>query len=66
MRALRWLPAIVAVAAGVIVYFADMRDAGAVPSFARKYQTSCLTCHTVFPVLNPAQRLSLPEPGWQR
>jgi hypothetical protein len=53
MRALRWLPAIVAVAAGVMVYFADMRDAGAVPSFARKYQTSCLTCHTVFPVLNP-------------
>jgi hypothetical protein len=30
-----------------------MRDAHAVPSFARKYQTSCLTCHIVYPVLNP-------------
>jgi hypothetical protein len=28
-------------------------EAQAVPSFARKYQTSCLTCHTVYPVLNP-------------
>ena len=33
--------------------FVGIRDAGAVPSFARKYQTSCLTCHTVYPVLNP-------------
>jgi hypothetical protein len=53
MRTPRWLPALVAVAAGLIVYFVGARDAGAVPSFARKYQTSCLTCHTVFPVLNP-------------
>jgi hypothetical protein len=27
--------------------------AGAIPAFARKYQTSCLTCHTVYPKLNP-------------
>jgi len=27
--------------------------AQAVPVFARKYQTSCQTCHTVFPKLNP-------------
>ena len=27
--------------------------ASAVPSFARKYNTSCQTCHTQFPVLNP-------------
>jgi hypothetical protein len=47
------LPALVAVAVGMIVYFVGSREAGAVPSFARKYQTSCLTCHTVFPVLNP-------------
>lgn len=26
--------------------------ASAIPSFARKYQTSCSTCHTVYPVLN--------------
>ena len=39
--------------AALLVTFAGVREAGAVPSFARKYQTSCLTCHTVFPVLNP-------------
>ena len=27
--------------------------AGAIPAFARKYGTSCLTCHTVFPKLTP-------------
>jgi hypothetical protein len=53
MRPLRWLPATVAAAVAVFVYFAATRDALAVPSFARKYQTSCQTCHTVFPVLNP-------------
>jgi hypothetical protein len=25
----------------------------AIPAFARKYETSCLTCHTVYPRLNP-------------
>jgi hypothetical protein len=43
----------VAVMIGSVFYFAMTRDAGAVPSFARKYQTSCQTCHTVYPVLNP-------------
>ncbi len=27
--------------------------AQALPAFARKYQTSCTTCHTIFPKLNP-------------
>jgi hypothetical protein len=27
--------------------------AWAVPAFARKYKTSCTTCHTIFPKLNP-------------
>jgi len=27
--------------------------AGAVPAFARKYKTSCTTCHTIYPKLNP-------------
>ena len=27
--------------------------AGAIPAFARKYETSCLTCHSVYPRLNP-------------
>lgn len=37
------------VLAGMIV---AASDAGAVPAFARKYQTSCQTCHAVFPKLN--------------
>ena len=27
--------------------------AEAIPVFSRKYQTSCITCHTIFPQLNP-------------
>lgn len=29
------------------------REAYGVPTFARRYKTSCATCHTVFPRLNP-------------
>jgi hypothetical protein len=32
---------------------ADARPASAVPAFSRKYQTSCQTCHAIFPKLNP-------------
>ena len=53
MRAPRWLPVLVAAAVAAVVYFAVAGEARAIPSFARKYQTSCQTCHTVFPVLNP-------------
>jgi hypothetical protein len=53
MRPNRGLSLFVAALAGIFVYFAALRDARAVPSFARKYQTSCQTCHTVYPVLNP-------------
>ena len=35
----------------VIVGFAGR--AWALPAFARKYKTSCVTCHTIFPKLNP-------------
>ena len=27
-------------------------EADAIPAFARKYETSCMTCHTAFPKLN--------------
>jgi len=30
-----------------------VRSAHAIPAFARKYRTSCTTCHTVYPKLNP-------------
>ena len=32
---------------------ATARPAHAIPAFARKYETSCLTCHTVYPKLTP-------------
>ncbi len=31
----------------------NVPTASAIPAFARKYQTSCQTCHTGFPKLNP-------------
>ena len=41
-----------AIAVGLVL-FLGTRPSRAVPSFARKYNTSCQTCHTAFPVLNP-------------
>jgi thiol-disulfide isomerase/thioredoxin len=35
------------------VLFTGLRPASAVPAFSRKYKTSCVTCHTIFPKLNP-------------
>ena len=37
----------------LFILLAHEKSAVAVPSFARKYNTSCQTCHTNFPVLNP-------------
>jgi hypothetical protein len=49
-----WLRlACLSVASTSLVLLLEEREAGAVPSFARKYQTSCTTCHTVYPMLNP-------------
>ena len=44
-------PVIVAIAVGVVVIGSS--NAEAIPAFARKYQTSCQTCHIAFPKLNP-------------
>jgi hypothetical protein len=38
---------------GVILFAAAPRAASAIPAFARKYETSCLTCHSVYPRLTP-------------
>ena len=46
---LRWI-ATLSFAATVLLVAAR---ADAVPSFSRKYGTSCQTCHTHYPVLNP-------------
>lgn len=45
--------AIAAASFAFVTFFSFIRPATAVPSFARKYGTSCLTCHTVYPALNP-------------
>ncbi len=44
--------AIVQVFAVLVLVCASTTVAEAVPAFARKYQTSCQTCHIVFPKLN--------------
>ena len=36
----------------VVVVAVVVRDAKAVPVFARKYHTTCFTCHTTPPLLN--------------
>ena len=46
----RW--AVFALTVGFVL-LAGVRPASALPVFARKYQTSCTTCHTIFPKLNP-------------
>ncbi len=48
-----WQAAIVALVVAALVSLINEKAAQAVPSFARKYNTSCQTCHTQFPVLNP-------------
>jgi hypothetical protein len=35
----------------VILFSLSSQNARAIPAFARKYQTSCLTCHAIFPHL---------------
>jgi hypothetical protein len=49
MRLAKRLAVLAAVVLGVLAPF---RPAAAVPIFARKYQTSCQTCHIAFPKLN--------------
>jgi hypothetical protein len=37
----------------VLIILCAASRASAIPAFARKYHTSCETCHTVYPKLNP-------------
>ena len=48
-HALLWAQALLMIAALVSI----ARPAAAIPAFARKYGTSCGTCHTIYPKLNP-------------
>src|ERR1700693_1546537 len=43
----------VSIFVGILVWIlADTPRASAIPAFARKYQTSCTTCHNNYPELN--------------
>ncbi|MCH7988936.1 MAG: hypothetical protein IID46_07265, partial [Planctomycetes bacterium] len=37
---------------GSLFVLLTAESAQAIPTFSRKYRTSCITCHTVFPKLN--------------
>ena len=55
MRTRTWSKSVwmlVYLATTLTALLAGAERAFAVPSFARKYKTSCLTCHTVYPMLN--------------
>lgn len=43
---------ILAITAGLLLVFLQVPKASAIPAFARKYETSCQTCHIGFPKLN--------------
>ncbi|HSD71571.1 MAG TPA: hypothetical protein VLE54_02215 [Thermoanaerobaculia bacterium] len=49
IRRLHWT--LLCLSIGVVLF--DASPARAVPAFSRKYQTSCQTCHAIFPKLNP-------------
>lgn len=40
------------VVGGIVTVFGLVPEAEAIPTFARKYRTSCMTCHTSYPKLN--------------
>ena len=45
-------PVVVLVGLGMILVAVESSPSYAIPAFARKYQTSCTTCHSDFPELN--------------
>lgn len=51
-RSLHASRAIVAALLAIVAYFSAMGAAQAIPSFTRKYETSCQTCHVHYPILN--------------
>ncbi|MBI2389050.1 MAG: hypothetical protein HYV09_05475 [Deltaproteobacteria bacterium] len=51
-RPAQWLIACASLAAALVTLLVSTR-AQAIPAFARRYQTSCQTCHLAFPKLTP-------------
>ena len=52
-RSIRGPRGMLFLAAGMALSCLVSTRANAVPAFSRKYQTSCQTCHSIFPKLNP-------------
>ena len=52
-RSTRGRRAVLFLMAGTALTCLVSTRANAVPAFSRKYQTSCQTCHSIFPKLNP-------------
>jgi hypothetical protein len=52
-RSTRGRRAVLFLMAGTALACLVSTSANAVPAFSRKYQTSCQTCHSIFPKLNP-------------
>lgn len=50
MRSVRWFVNVLVVA---VLVLAGSSPSWAIPAFARKYRTSCQTCHIAFPALTP-------------
>ncbi len=48
----KWLATLPVLAGFLVIVFFTPREAKALPIFARKYKTSCSTCHTLIPKLN--------------
>ena len=49
---MKHLVTILFIGALALVSFVSVRNTNAIPAFARKYETSCVTCHIGFPKLN--------------
>lgn len=52
VRSARWI-APVATGLALVLLMTTAGPTHAIPAFARKYSTSCQTCHTAYPKLNP-------------
>ena len=52
-RSTRGLRGLLFLAGGMALSCLVSTRVNAVPAFSRKYQTSCQTCHSIFPKLNP-------------
>ena len=63
-------PLAVSATLAIVLQFAGMEMAGAMPAFARTYGVSCTTCHSAFPRLSPVGEMFADDwnfrmPNWE-